>query len=85
MNFVIPMAGQGKRFVKVGYNLPKMLIKVKGKTLLQWSVDSLPLNLCTNLIFIGLEEHEKKYQISNKIKKLYQNLSFLKFLFKRNH
>jgi dTDP-glucose pyrophosphorylase len=59
MNFVIPMAGRGQRFIDAGYTQPKMLIKAKGKTLLEWSVDSLPLELCTNLIFILLEEHQK--------------------------
>lgn len=63
MNFVIPMAGRGQRFVDAGYTQPKMLIKAKGKTLLEWSVDSLPLHLCTNLIFIGLEEHKEQFAI----------------------
>lgn len=71
MNFVIPMAGKGQRFINAGYNLPKMLIEAKGKTLLEWSIDSLPLDLCTKLIFIGLYEHEVKYKISDFIKKKY--------------
>lgn len=58
MNVVIPMAGRGQRFVDAGYATPKMLIEVHGKTLLEWSVDSLPLELCTRLIFIMLEEHK---------------------------
>ena len=45
MNFVIPMAGRGERFKKAGFSLPKMLIESHGKTLLEWSVDSLPLEL----------------------------------------
>lgn len=51
------MAGKGQRFVDAGYTTPKMFIEVGGKTLLEWSVDSLPLDLCTNLIFIYLKEH----------------------------
>lgn len=81
MNFVIPMAGQGKRFFGAGYNLPKMLIKTHGKTLLQWSLESLPIKLCTNLIFIGLREHEEEYQLSNQIKSLYGAGSPIKFVF----
>lgn len=81
MNFVIPMAGYGKRFLDSGYNLPKMLIEVHGKTLLQWSIDSLPLGLCTNLVFIGLEEHEQKYRISARIKLLYGSMPSLQFTF----
>lgn len=81
MNFVIPMAGRGKRFLHAGYDLPKMLIEVRGKTLLQWSLDSLPLKLCTNLVFVGLKEHEEKYHISAKIKLLYGNVRSIQFIF----
>jgi len=41
MNIVITMAGLGSRFRKVGYNLPKYMIEAKGKTLLEWSLNSL--------------------------------------------
>ena len=79
MNFVIPMAGAGSRFKKAGYKIPKMLLEAHGKTLLEWSVNSLPLELCTNLIFIGLEEHKNKYNLENFIKEKYHqyNLKFL--------
>jgi len=79
MNFVIPMAGAGNRFKKAGYNKPKMLLKAHGKTLLEWSVDSLPLELSTNLIFIGLREHREKYNLENFIRNKYNkyNLQFL--------
>lgn len=80
MNFVIPMAGRGQRFVEAGYELPKMLIKAKGKTLLEWSIDSLPLSLCTNMICIILREHEDKFQLSDKIKSIYASSFALKFL-----
>lgn len=79
MNFVIPMAGRGQRFVDAGFDLPKMLIKAKGKTLLEWSIDSLPLSLCTNLICIILREHEEQYQLSEKIKSIYGTSLNLKF------
>ena len=35
------MAGMGNRFRKVGYKIPKYRIEVKGKTLFEWSLDSL--------------------------------------------
>lgn len=79
MTFIIPMAGHGSRFKEAGFNLPKMLIEAHGKTLLEWSVDSLPLDICTHLIFIGLKEHAQRFDLENKIRNLYetQNLSFL--------
>ncbi len=79
MNFVIPMAGAGSRFKKAGFNKPKMLLEAHGKTLLEWSVDSLPLELCTSLVFIGLKEHKEKYNLENFIENKYgkYNIQFL--------
>ncbi|MCB0428576.1 MAG: glycosyltransferase family 2 protein [Flavobacteriales bacterium] len=71
MNMVIPMAGEGRRFMEAGYTIPKYMIEVRGKTLLEWSVDSLPLDLCTNLIFVALETHEEKWKIERWIRNLY--------------
>lgn len=41
MNIIITMAGLGSRFRKAGYNIPKYMIEVKGKTLFDWSMISL--------------------------------------------
>ena len=41
MNIIITMAGLGRRFRKAGYNCPKYMIEAKGKTLFDWSMDSL--------------------------------------------
>ncbi|MCU0287584.1 MAG: glycosyltransferase family 2 protein [Acidobacteria bacterium] len=81
MNFVIPMAGRGKRFSEAGYLKPKPLIEVGGKTLLQWSVDSLPLALCTNLIFVILMEHEQEYKVSEYIRQWYKDTYHVHFVF----
>lgn len=70
------MAGKGQRFVDAGYKIPKMLIEAKGKTLLEWSVDSLPLDLCNNLVFIGLTEHKELYDLDKFIQKKYGKLGF---------
>ena len=51
MNVIITMAGLGSRFRKAGYNCPKYMIEAKGKTLFEWSMDSL----------IGYNEHVSKY------------------------
>ena len=71
MNFLITMAGEGRRFREAGFEMPKMLIEAKGKTLLEWSIDSLPLNLCTRLIFVGQQKHEDEHQLSKKIISIY--------------
>jgi len=82
MTYVIPMAGHGSRFKEAGYSKPKMLIEVHGKTLLEWSVDSLPLDICEHLIFICLKEHEDAYNLSKLIKALYEEkVSQLSFIY----
>lgn len=51
MTVIITMAGLGSRFRKAGYNCPKYMIEAKGKTLFEWSMDSL----------IGYNRHVSKY------------------------
>ena len=41
MTVIITMAGLGSRFREAGYNVPKYMIEAKGKTLFEWSMDSL--------------------------------------------
>ncbi len=41
MTIIITMAGLGSRFRKAGYDCPKYMINAKGKTLFEWSMDSL--------------------------------------------
>lgn len=71
--FVIPMAGKGERFLRAGYKIPKYMIEINGRTLFEYSLESLPLDIADIIIFIGLEEHDKKYNlrkfIQEKVKK----------------
>jgi len=75
INILIPMAGLGSRFQKVGYILPKPLIKVHNKPMIQWVIKS--LNIKANYIFIIQSEHEKKFQIKKKLKKLEPNCKII--------
>ena len=68
--FVIPMAGKAQRFKDEGILEPKFLLEVKGRTLFEWSLESLPLDIAGKIIFVCLQEHEKKYNIRNFIKKI---------------
>jgi len=81
MTIVIPMAGRGQRFLDAGYRVPKMLIPAHGKSLLQWSVDSLPLSLATRIIFIGLADHEREFNLSAQIRAWYSRGPSLLFHF----
>jgi dTDP-glucose pyrophosphorylase len=71
MNVLIPMAGAGKRFADAGYILPKPLIKINNKPMIQWVVDSLNLN--GNYIFIIQKEHQEKYNIKSVLKAIQPN------------
>jgi NDP-sugar pyrophosphorylase family protein len=46
------------------------MIKVKNKTLFEWSLDSLPVEISKKIIFICLEEHEKEFNVSEFIKNI---------------
>lgn len=57
---VIPMAGAGSRFTKEGYTLPKFAITAKGKSLLSWSLESLPLELFSKVILVAQKDDVEK-------------------------
>lgn len=61
MNVLIPMAGEGSRFAKVGYTFPKPLIEVNGKPMIQVVVEN--LNIEANYIYIVRKEHYEKFNL----------------------
>lgn len=65
MNFVIPMAGRGSRFQEAGYDIPKWKIEVHGKSLFEWSISSLPLEVASRVIIVMLEEHDIDFAASD--------------------
>lgn len=73
---IITMAGMGSRFREAGYAVPKYMIEAKGKTLFDWSMDSLTdyNNHVEKYIFVTrkedhaeefIREHCKPYGIEN--------------------
>lgn len=60
MTIVITMAGLGSRFKKAGYEMPKYMIEAHGKTLFDWSMESLKgyEKEDTEYIFIVRKEDE---------------------------
>lgn len=66
LNIVIPMAGLGSRFSQKGYELPKPLINVNNKPMIQWVVENLQFsNEKVKFIFIIREEHREKYNVDS--------------------
>lgn len=63
VNVLIPMAGLGSRFAEKGYSLPKPLIKIFGKPMIQHVVES--LNIEGHYIFLVQKEHRVKYHLDD--------------------
>ena len=64
MNIIITMAGLGSRFRKAGYNCPKYMIEAKGKTLFDWSMDSLVgynKNVDRYVFVVRAEDHAEEF------------------------
>jgi len=61
MNVLIPMAGAGSRFAKVGYTFPKPLIEVRGKPMIQVVVEG--LNVEATYTYVVQKEHYDKYNL----------------------
>ena len=62
LNVLIPMAGEGSRFANAHYTMPKPLIDVNGKPMIQTVVDN--LNIDANFIFLVRTQHNTKYNLS---------------------
>ena len=61
LNILIPMAGAGSRFEQAGYALPKPLIDVNGKTMIQTVVKN--INIDANYIYVVQSKHREKYNL----------------------
>lgn len=72
MTIVITMAGLGSRFRKAGYTVPKYQIEAHGKTLFEWSMESLKGFMApeNTYIFIVRKEDEAGDFIMNTCKKI---------------
>lgn len=55
MKLVIPMSGHGSRFARAGYQSPKPLIVVEGKSIISHVLDIFPGE--TDIVFICNEDH----------------------------
>lgn len=77
----MPMAGKGTRLL--GYDShPKPLIKILGKTIVQWSVETLGLE--GNYIFCCKQEHIDKFEIDKKLKEIVPNCKIVSINYQTN-
>jgi dTDP-glucose pyrophosphorylase len=63
LNIVIPMAGAGSRFANDGYTLPKPLIPVHGRPMLQWVVRNLRPAQAHRFVFICQRRHAVDFNL----------------------
>ena len=61
LQIVIPMAGKGSRFANAGYAMPKPLIPVGGKPMIQWVIENVRPVREHRFTFICLGEHLERY------------------------
>jgi dTDP-glucose pyrophosphorylase len=76
MQIILPMAGIGSRFRDAGYTLPKPIIDIFGKPMIQAVVENLQMN--ANYIFIIHEQHDIEYDLSSLLKKIKPDCTIIK-------
>ncbi|WP_442905002.1 glycosyltransferase family 2 protein [Halobacteriovorax sp. DPLXC-1] len=71
MNVLIPMAGQGSRFAKEGYEKPKPFIDVDGKPMIERIINNLKIPNA-NYILIARQEHlDREKELKSYLEKEY--------------
>lgn len=70
LNIVIPMAGRGSRFADAGYKLPKPLIDVNGKAMIEVVTDNIRPSCPHKFIYICQKEHLEKYHLEKELKRM---------------
>ena len=75
-NLLLPIAGNGQRFIDAGYSVPKPLIEINGKTILDRSLESVKIDNC-NLIFIIREDHCKEHNLNLVLRSKYKDCKII--------
>ena len=61
MKVIISMSGLSSRFAAVGYDIPKFMIKVDGKTVIQHIIELYPVD--SNFLLIINDDHKKDQEL----------------------
>ena len=67
INIVIPMAGRGSRFADAGYTVPKPLIDVLGKPMIERVSDNVRPKEEHRFLYLCLQEHIEKYDLVRRL------------------
>ena len=69
---VMPMAGQGSRFVRAGRTEPKPIIEIGGRPAFWWAAESVRRAVpVREMVFVVLEDHVRSFAIDQAILNLY--------------
>lgn len=72
------MAGEGRRFTEKGYKEPKPLIKVDGRPIIEWTLNSLPLKSVDHkLWFVVKQAHCDKFPLVEEISEKFPAANFI--------
>lgn len=70
MRVVVPMAGRGSRFAEQGIETPKPLVRVAGRPMVAWALESLGGIEYSEIVFVALREHEEQFGVSDLLRRL---------------
>lgn len=71
MKIIIPMSGMSSRFTDVGYPVPKYLIEIDGKKVIEHIINLYPKD--SNFVFIINDKHKEETNIVNILTELLEN------------
>ena len=81
LHIIMPMAGEGSRFLKEGWTTPKPLIELKGIPLFKRAINSVHIDgVPTKYSFIVRQEHIDRYQIDEQIRSIIPNANIFSVL-----
>jgi NDP-sugar pyrophosphorylase family protein len=77
LNIVVPMAGRGSRFADAGYELPKPLIDVNGKHMIEVVINNLKPECEHRFIFVCQNEHIEQFNLHSVFAKACDNFEII--------
>jgi dTDP-glucose pyrophosphorylase len=75
MKVIIPMSGMSSRFTSAGYSIPKFLIEIDGKLVIEHIVNLYPKD--SEFVFIVNDNHEKETNVIEVLESLVENKTIL--------
>lgn len=70
LNIVVPMAGRGSRFAQAGYKLPKPLIDIHGRPMIEYVTKNITPDCAHRFIYICQQEHLEKYDLKTQLERI---------------